>query len=133
MPFEAATPKQKKIFKLQHAMLFFRNFYTRQTAKSLFGKSSLKANPKLLAQLQRPMNTLSTGDIKETDKKVIMDAEDATNMILDLQVKAIALKGMEDYVPAPPKLETLLIEGGHISPLENSPKILELIDKLIQR
>lgn len=133
MPFEAATSKHKRIIKLQHTMLFFRNFYTRQTAKSLFGKSSLKTNPKLLVQLQRPMNTLSAGDIKETDKKVIMDAEDATHIILGLQVKAIALKGKEDYVPAPPRLETLVIEGGHISPLENSPKILELIDKLIQR
>jgi hypothetical protein len=36
-----------------------------------------------------------------------------------LKVKALALKGEEDYVPSPPILETLIINGGHVSPLEN--------------
>jgi hypothetical protein len=41
---------------------------------------------------------LTIEDIKQTDKKVILDAEDATTMILNLNVTAIALKGKEDYV-----------------------------------
>jgi pimeloyl-ACP methyl ester carboxylesterase len=127
MPFEAASPKQKRMFKLQHTLLFFRKFYTKQAAKSLFGKSSLKENPQLYDQLQRPMNILTIDDIKQIDKKVILDAEDATTMILNLKVKAIALKGKEDYVPTPPKIQTILVDSGHISPLEEPLKVIELI------
>ncbi|MBU3714402.1 MAG: alpha/beta hydrolase, partial [Ferruginibacter sp.] len=118
MPFKAATNKQKRLFKLQHTMLLFRKFYTKQAAKSLYGKSSLNGNPDLLSQLQRSMNILSINDIKQTDKKVIIDAENATSMILDLKVKAMAIKGKEDYVPIPPKIEMVIVDGGHISPLE---------------
>jgi pimeloyl-ACP methyl ester carboxylesterase len=117
MPFEAASPKQIRMFKLQHALLFFRKFYTKQAAKSLFGKSSLKENPQLHDQLQRPMNIL---------------AEDATTMILNLKVKAIALKGKEDYVPTPPKIQTIIVSGGHISPLEEGLKVLDFIKILIK-
>jgi pimeloyl-ACP methyl ester carboxylesterase len=132
MPFEAASPKQKRMFKLQHTLLFFRKFYTKQAAKSLFGKSSLKLNPQLHDQLQRPMNILTIDDIKQIDKKVILDAEDATTMILNLKVKAIALKGKEDYVPTPPKIQTILVDGGHISPLEEPLKVMDLIWLLVE-
>jgi pimeloyl-ACP methyl ester carboxylesterase len=131
MPFEAASPKQKRIFKLQNSLLFFRKFYTKQAATLLFGKSSLKENPQLHDQLQRPMNMLTIEDIKQTDKKVILDAEDATTMILNLNVTAIALKGKEDYVPTPPKIETVIVDGGHISPLEESLRVLDFIWTLI--
>jgi pimeloyl-ACP methyl ester carboxylesterase len=131
MPFEAASPKQKRIIKLQHTLLFFRTFYTKQAAKSLFGKASLKENPDLLWQLQRPMNMLTINDINQIDNIVILDAEDATSLILSLKVKAIALKGKEDYVPTPPKIENILVDGGHISPLEDPIKVLDLIKSLI--
>jgi pimeloyl-ACP methyl ester carboxylesterase len=132
MPFEAASSKQKRLFKLQHTLLAFRKFYTKQAAKSLFGKSSLKENQDLPWQLQRPMNLLTIDDIKQIDKKVILDAEDATNIILNLKIKAVALKGKEDYVPTPPKIQTIIVEGGHISPLEKEFKVLELIKILIK-
>jgi pimeloyl-ACP methyl ester carboxylesterase len=132
MPFEAASPKQKRMFKLQHTLLFFRKFYTKQAAKSLFGKSSLKLNPQLHDQLQRPMNILTIEDITQIDKKVILDAEDARTMILNLKVKAIALKGKEDYVPTPPKIQTILVDGGHISPLEEPLKVMDLIWLLVE-
>jgi len=132
MPFEAASPKQIRMFKLQHTLLFFRKFYTKQAAKSLFGKSTLKENPHLHDHLQRSMNKLKIDDIKQTDKKVILDAEDATTMILNLKVKAIVLKGKEDYVPTPPKIEIIIVDGGHISPLEEPLKVMDLIWLLVE-
>jgi hypothetical protein len=78
------------------------------------------------------MNMLTIEDIKQIDKKVILDAEDATTMILNLKVKAIALKGKEDYVPTPPKIETIIVKGGHISPLEEPLKVIELIWLLVE-
>lgn len=131
MPFHAASKKQKATFGLQHSMLIFRNFYTKQAAKALFGKTSLAENPSLLNLLSRPMNTLTNKEIRQIDKKVILDTEDATSLIQNLQVKAIALKGKEDYVPTPPKIETVIVEGGHISPLEEPLKVQVLIQALI--
>ena len=130
MPFLAATKKQKITFGLQHSMLIFRNFYTKQAAKALFGKTSLKENPSLVDQLKRPMNLLSNAQIKQTDKAVIADAEDASELIKNLKVRALALKGIEDYVPPPPSIETIIIGGGHISPLEKPEEVLSLLYNL---
>jgi len=130
MPFLAATKKQKLTFGLQHSMLIFRKFYTKQAAKALFGKTSLKENPTLVDQLKRPMNLLSNTQIKQTDKAVIAEAEDASELIKNLKVRAVSLKGIEDYVPVPPSIESIIIEGGHISPLEQPHEILSLFRKI---
>jgi len=130
MPFIPATKKQKLTFGLQHSMLIFRNFYTKQAAKALFGKTSLKENPSLVDHLKQSMNLLSNSQIKHTDKAVIINAEDASELIKNLKVRALALKGIEDYVPAPPRIETLIIGGGHISPLEQPHEVISLVRKL---
>ena len=132
MPFLAATKKQKLTFGLQHYMLLFRNFYTKQAAKALFGKTSLKENTSLVDQLKRPMDLLSNAQIKHTDKAVIADAEDATELIKNLKVRALALKGIEDYVTAPSSIETIVIGGGHISPLEKPNEILSIFISLVK-
>lgn len=132
MPFNAASKKQRATFGLQHSMLVFRNFYTKQAAKALFGKALLKENPTLIDRLQRPMSILSNKQIKQIDKAVILDAVDATDLIKTLNIKAIALKGEEDYVPKPPNIEAIVIEGGHISPLEKPQEVISLIRKLIK-
>ena len=132
MPFLTATKKQKITFGLQHSMLIFRNFYTKQAAKALFGKTSLKENPSLVDQLKRPMDLLSNAQIKHTDKAVIADAEDASELIKNLKVRALALKGIEDYVPSPPSIETIVIGGGHISPLEKPNEILSIFNSQVK-
>ncbi|MFN5460341.1 MAG: alpha/beta fold hydrolase [Bacteroidota bacterium] len=131
MPLHAASKKQKWIMGLQHSLLLYREFYTKQAAKALFGKTSLVKNPSLINQLSRPMSALANKEIKLIDKKVILDAEDGTSLIQNLQVKAIALKGKEDYVPIPPKIETIIVEGGHISPLEQPIDVSKMIKKLM--
>jgi len=134
MPFEAASKKQKLTFGLQHSMLFFRNFYTKQAAKALFGKTSLQENPALIQQLKRPMNLLTNAQIKQTDKAVIINAEDATTLLKNLQVKTLALKGEEDYVPMPPSpIQTIIVKSGHISPLEKPQEVLELVNRLLNK
>jgi 3-oxoadipate enol-lactonase len=131
MPFLAATKKQKITFGLQHSMLIFRNFYTKQAAKALFGKTSLKENPSLVDHLKRSMDLLSNALIKHTDKAIIAEAEDASELIKNLKVRALALKGIEDYVPAPPSIETIVIGGGHISPLEQPEEVVSLVKRLL--
>jgi len=131
MPFKAATRRQKVLFRLQHLMLVFRNFYTRQAALALFGKGSLNDHPLWIEHLKRSMNLLTNEQIAQIDKKVILDAEDTTELVRNLTVKAIALKGEEDYVPTPTPLQTILVGGGHISPLEAPEDLLSAIHRLI--
>ena len=131
MPFMAASKGKKLTLSIQHVMLPFRNFYTQQAAKALFGKSSLNATPSLTDELKRTMDLLTIGQIKHTDRAVIANAEDASALIKTLKVKALALKGEEDYVPAPPHLETIIVEGGHVSPIENAEKVSEFIKRLL--
>jgi pimeloyl-ACP methyl ester carboxylesterase len=132
MPFLTASNKNKLIIRLQHAILLFRKFYTKQAAKALFGKTSLKQNPKFIETLKRPMSILSNMQIKQTDKAVIINAEDATRLINNLNVRTIAIKGKEDYVPRPTNIKTIEIEGGHISPLEKPTIVLNVIKDFIK-
>jgi hypothetical protein len=61
-----------------------------------------------------------------------MNADDVTDLIKTLKVKAIALKGEEDYVPTPPTIRTIVVEGGHVSPLEKPKEVSNLIVRLIE-
>ncbi len=58
------------------------------------------------------------------------EAEDASDLIKNLKVRALALKGIEDYMSAPSSIETIIIGGGHISPLEKPEEVLNLVNKL---
>ena len=131
MPFMAASKTKKLTLSLQHVMLLFRNFYTQQAAKALFGKSSLNTNASLTVELKRTVGLLTIPQIKHTDRAVIANAEDTTALIKTLKVKALALKGEEDYVPAPPFLETIIVKGGHVSPIENPNGVTEFVKKIL--
>jgi pimeloyl-ACP methyl ester carboxylesterase len=119
MPLHAATPRKKAGFRLQHTLLRFRAFYARQTAKALFARTSLRANPHLFNVLRTSLAVLTDADIKRIDQIVVLDAEDATEYVLQLKVPAIGIKGAHDYVPSLPRpFETHEVPGGHISPIE---------------
>lgn len=131
MPFMAASKGKKLTLSIRHMMLPFRNFYTQKAAKALFGKSSLNDNTFLTNQLKRTMDLLTIHQLKHTDRAVIGNADDATELIKTLKVKALALKGEEDYVPAPPHLETFIVKGGHVSPIENPNGVLEFVKRIV--
>jgi 3-oxoadipate enol-lactonase len=132
MPFMAASKTKKLTLRMQHAMLPFRNFYTQQAAKALFGKSSINANPSLTGELKRTMDLLTIGQIKHTDRAVIANAEDTSALIKTLKGKVLALKGEEDYVPEPPYLETIIVKGGHVSPIENPDGVIEFVKRVLK-
>ncbi len=131
MPFEKTSLGKKISFSMQHLALSFREFYTKQAAKSLFGKVSLKANPAFINVLRASMSKLTIKQIKKTDKYVIINAENTSGLIEQLTVPAMALKGTEDYVPIPPKIETIIVKGGHISPLEAIEEVNDFCKKVI--
>lgn len=130
MPFQEVSSGKKIAFRLQHAMLGFKNFYIKQAAKAMFGKESLAKNPDLATQLHASMSKLSAKQIKKIDKFVIIDAENTSGLISNLKIPAIALKGEHDYVPTP-TIPTKIVEGGHVSPLEVPDEVLEFCKKVI--
>ncbi|TAE29373.1 MAG: alpha/beta hydrolase [Cytophagales bacterium] len=125
MPLKQATVQQKLTFSLQHMALPFREFYMKQAAKSLFGQDSLLHNPGLTDALARPMSSLSNRNIRQIDRTVILNADDATALPARLSMPARALRGRTDYVPDPVGIETEWVDGGHVSPLEQ-PKAVTL-------
>lgn len=131
MPIEKSSLGKKISFQLQHSALAFRKFYTKKAAESLFGKSSLKQNPTLIDTLARSMNLLTAKQIRLTDKYVILNAENTSQLIENLKVHAIAIKGEEDYVPTIPQIETIIVKGGHISPLEAINEVNDFCRKVI--
>lgn len=132
MPFEASNTKRNLQFRMQHTMLPFRGFYSKQVAKALFGKQSLVENDALFQRLSTPMALLSNKEVKQTDKSVIMKAEDATPHLKKVKSFALALKGEEDYVPDPSAfLKTQIVPGGHVSPLEAPEQVFDLVQKVL--
>jgi 3-oxoadipate enol-lactonase len=126
MPFEAASLGTKIGFGFQHSALLFKQFYIKQSSKSLFGKQSLKENPALFENLYPSMIKLTAKQIRKTDRFVILKAKNTTSLIENLKVPALALKGKEDYVPNPPEnIELVIANGGHVSPLEDVEKVTE--------
>ncbi|HMM12616.1 MAG TPA: alpha/beta hydrolase [Bacteroidales bacterium] len=132
MPFKEPAKKEIHNIKLQHTAMVFRKFYMKQAGKSLMSKESLSNNPGLLDKLIGPMRKLSNKEVKYTDKAVRMDAKDATSLIHKLTLPAFAIVGEEDYVGLPPIKETILVKGGHVSPIEVPDEVNNQITKLIQ-
>jgi pimeloyl-ACP methyl ester carboxylesterase len=131
MPINASTSRAKRQFKMQHLMLPFRKFYTGQVAKVMYGKQILKNDPALSEYLERTMSSMTNKEISQTDRSVIINADHAEHLIMDLKMPALALKGEEDYVPTSEHLDTILVPGGHVSPLEAPHEVYEFIQKLI--
>jgi hypothetical protein len=108
----------KKIgFKLQHVIISFKKFYIKQASQFLFGKQSLKDNPTLYKILFAFMSKLFARQIRLRDIFVILNAKNIFGLIERLSIPALALIGKFDYVGTPPKIETIIANGSHISPL----------------
>lgn len=132
MPFKQPTKKEISNIKLQHSAMIFKKLYMNEAAKSLMSKKSIAKNPDLVNKLITSMSKLTNKEIKYTDKAVRMNAKDASILINSITIPMIALIGEEDYVGIPPKIETTIIPGGHVSPIEEPSYVIELINKLIK-
>ncbi len=119
------------MIRLQHSGLLFKGFCMKQAAKALMTRESHYNNPGLMEQLISPMGKLSRKEIRYTSKAVRIDAMDATELMQNLKMPVIALVGEKDYVGAPPGIETIVVKGGHVSPLETPDEVNNLILKII--
>jgi pimeloyl-ACP methyl ester carboxylesterase len=133
MPFDAATTKVKLQFKFQHLMLGFRKFYVKQVAKAMYGKETFANNPSLLNMLESSFRELENKEVIHTDTSVIINAENTEQLIQSLKVPARALKGKEDYVPQSKHLQTQVVAGGHVSPLEVPVEVYAFVKEVMKQ
>ena len=99
MSFKKASFVRIAVMRIQYLALFFsKKFYIKQAGKSLFAKTSLIINPKLVEEIAPSMNKLTRGEIMHTNKAVIIDANDMSNFIKSLEVPSIAFVGRQDYI-----------------------------------
>jgi pimeloyl-ACP methyl ester carboxylesterase len=131
MPYKKAGLVRIVLMRIQYSALIFKSFYIKQAGKSLFAKTSLNNNPKLIEEIIRPMNKLTRKEIIHTNKAVIIDAKDTSNLIKSLEVPAIAVVGSKDYVGKPPIKEVITVRGGHISPIEDSKAIIKVLKQIV--
>lgn len=127
MPFMASTAQRKMIVRLQHSLLVFKKFYMNQAGKALISQASLKKNPELIKKLTDPMSKLSIRQIIHADKAVILDSINMEDIIKNIQVPAIAVVGVDDYLTKPPMKRVIEVKGGHISPLEDPDTTSKII------
>lgn len=131
MPLNRARGLGRVRFLAQRPLLSFRSFYATQAARSLYSQTSLAQHPEFITSMQSRLAARPGQEIWRTIKAVILDAEDSSHLVESLQVPALALKGREDYVPSPPKIETWEVPGGHISPHEAHREVQQAISKVL--
>ena len=129
MPYQRISSTEKWMIRLQHIVLMFRGFYLRQVAMALIARN---AGSDLVASIVRSMSILSNAEIRHTDKAVRLDAQDATPLLMKLVVPTLALRGKEDYVGSAPMLETIVVGGGHVSPIEVPNDVCSFIGKVLR-
>jgi len=132
MPLQASSPKKRWQFRFQHTMVPFRKFYTKQAAQSLYDKASLEAQPQLVDHLVRSMGQLSNKALLQTDRAVIMNADDGLSILKQLQVPTLALKGESDYVAKTDAVPYTIVAGGHVSPLEAPDAVLDWLEQVLR-
>lgn len=131
MPFRSTSYLGRMAIRLLHLFLPARAYYTRQVAKALFGRESLRRDPGLTARLHRSMDRLSDADVRVTDERVRIKATDTSHLLKTVAGFALALKGEEDYVPVPDSLDTTIVPGGHVSPLEEPELVSGFVKRVI--
>ena len=127
MPYKALTITSRLIIRLRHLMLVFPQFYYEQVGKALMSKESLKKNRFLMKNFIEMISGLKRHEIVKTDKEVLVDAVNTLQLINDLSVPHIIVKGKDDYVPLPPNSKTMIIPGGHLSPMEVPDEVRRII------
>ena len=131
MPYHKTKGMRRLGFKLQKAMLSFPRFYAKQAAKSLYSKEILNIHAELSTKMQDRLSERSALELSRIIDAVILNSEDASKLIEELKVPALAVIGEEDYVGKPPRLETWTVPGGHISPHESIEQIKDAVTKIL--
>lgn len=122
MPTGTGSVKTKLKFLLQHTLLLFRNFYKSQVLKAMFERDE----PEYERYLDSTFSFMTNNEIKKTDIEVITKARDTKKTVQNLRVPLILARGKSDYIDDIPEIDTILLNGGHVSPLEDVHGVVDL-------
>ena len=131
MPFKRSTGMGRLGFTLQKLLVVFPRFYARQAAKSLYTPEFLLSRPELSKKMQERLAIRPPKEISRVIDAVILNAEDASTLVSNLRVPALAIIGASDYVGVPPGVETVTVLGGHISPHEATSETSQTILRVL--
>jgi 3-oxoadipate enol-lactonase len=131
MPFKPLTRLGRLGFTLQKLMVVFPRFYARQAAKSLYTPELLRSRPELSEQMQERLAMRPPKEIARVIDAVLLNAEDASTLVSNLRVPALAIVGESDYVGVPAGVETVSVAGGHISPHEATSETRQAILRVL--
>lgn len=131
MPFKETTGLNRLGFNLQKLILAFPELYAPQAAKSLYSAEILQQKPELSSAMVERLKKRPPQELSRLIDAVILNAEDTTELLNQLQLPALAVVGKSDYVGIPPKIETIVAPGGHITPHESITETKKAILKII--
>lgn len=132
MPFKQSTGLNRLGFNLQKLLVVFPYFYAQQAAKSLYSPEILSQRPELSSAMAERLSQRPSIEITRFLDAVILNAEDATQLLKKLQVPVLGIVGQLDYASIPPNIETIIAPGGHITPHESIKKTKQAIQKVIK-
>lgn len=126
MPFTKSSAWNKTLFKLQKLAACFPSFYAGKAAESLYSKEVLIQRPELRGAMQERLSRRPVAEIQQVIEAVLIQPEDAVDLVRSLEVPGRFIVGKQDYVGIPPG-PTWVVEGGHISPEESPEETARLI------
>jgi 3-oxoadipate enol-lactonase len=126
MPFRKTTGVRRFWFQLQKLLAAFPSFYAKQAAKALYTPSFMARRPEIAGRMEKTVTAKSWDGIARLIDAVILQPDDARQLIANLKVPAVFLVGEEDSVGVPP-VETVVVPGGHISPHEAPAEVVRSI------
>ena len=132
-PFKEYSKKNKRIVKLQHLGLIFKNLFIKKAAENVFDAASLKRNSDLFKYFNSCMQKLPNKNIKYLNRVVRINAADKLKQIQNLKISHQIIVGKSDKIaPAPISENIIYEEGGHTTPLEYPENSLKHILSIIQ-
>ena len=132
MPHKRTEGLSRAGFSLLKTATRFPRFFATQAAKSLYSKEVLEKRPELIAQMIERLAQRPQVEINRIINAVILQAKDASPLIQQVKVPALAIVGEKDSVGTPSGIETLTVPGGHISPHETEEHSRVAIKKLLE-
>lgn len=121
-------------FNLQLLLAGFSNFYGREAAKALLGKSYTDKYPDEISQIQTHMKKMGAKVIRYTIRKVILESDGGYPYYNQVKNKLPIqfVSADEDYTRLSSPKETLVLKGGHVSPVIQKQASLEIIQSFLQ-
>lgn len=132
MPFKRATGLKRLEFNFQKLIVRFPRFYASKAAESLYSPEILRQRPELAITMADRLAKRSSREIARFIDAVILNAEDTSQLLSQLQVPALAVVGESDYVGIPPNIETIVVPGGHIVPHDSPTETNQAIHKIVE-